>query len=118
MFLLITTVFIALVVIVINILYFLIQSDRKVLAILKQVDKGRVKLKWRLGAITEITEGVNEVLIPHTVKCVEKNCERFTLKTLREFLQTSIIFFINNRYKKLLLGLEIGYFFGKGFLKK
>jgi len=116
MFFLITTVFIAQVVIVINILYFLINTDKKVLSLLKITEKNSTKLKWRIRLISEISDGINHTLIPKYIKNINIKREDITINLLRKVLQSGLIFSLKG-YRKIYLGLKIGYFFGKAFLK-
>ena len=117
MFFLTLTVFIAQVIIVAALLNLIIKTDKKVLALTHDVDKKRVKLKWRLRAILEITEGVNEVVLPNIIKKMNAKRQNVALKILKEILQSSAILLVKKRHRKTLLGLKAGYFFGKGLLK-
>ena len=114
---LITIVFIAQIIILLNILCFLLKADKKVLSLTKKFDKGRTKLKWRLRAVSEISSDINKYIIPSIIRKIDLKRQDLLIRLIKNSLQGSAVFMVKNKYKKLLVGLKIGYFFGKGLLK-
>lgn len=112
-----TLVFIAQIVIVAYLLTFLIKTDKKVLAMTCDIEKKRTKLKWRLGAISEIADGINTVILPKFVQKLNSKNQNFALNILRKYLLTLLIVFLKTKHKRTLRGVKIGYLFAKGFLK-
>lgn len=111
-----TIVFIAQIVILVNIVTFLLKSDKKVCVLTEQINKRHVKLKWRMGAIVEITQGINDIF-PIILRKIEKTKLNFLLRILNEMLQGTILLFFKPKYKKILLGLKTGIGVTKKLLK-
>lgn len=111
-----TVVFIAQIIIAINLITFLIKTDRKVCIAEKRVTKKRVKLKWRMGALVEISEGINEV-IPIMKRKAEQTKMNFIIRILNESAQGAILLAFKPKYKKILLGVKTGVGVARHLLK-
>ena len=109
-------VFIAQIVIVINLLTFLIKTDRRVCVAEKQLSKKRVKLKWRMGALVEISEGMNEI-IPIMKRKAERTKINFLIRILNEAAQGTILLAFRPKYKKMLIGVKTGIGVARHLLK-
>ena len=107
MYCLILIVFIAELIILYNVLLFLIRTDRQVCALTTQIDSKRMRLKWSLGTITEITEDINGIF-PLIKNYLNKSKRNIGIRLINEFAQAIILLFFKPRYKKLLLGLKTG----------
>ena len=111
-----TIVFIAQIIIAINLLTFLIKTDKKVCIAQKRISKRQVRLKWRMKALVEISEGINEV-IPIMRRKAERAKLNFLIRILNESAQGTILLFFKPKYKKMLLGVKTGLGVAKHLLK-
>ncbi len=116
MIFLIVIVFIAQLVILVNILTFLIKADKSVLLATDNIEKSRARLKWRMFAIKDITSGLNEIYPKLLIK-MERKKRNMIIRTINEVLQSIILLFFKPKYKKMLMGLKIGVGVAKDLLK-
>lgn len=100
-------VFIAELIILYHIVLFLIRTDKKVCLATEHVNKRRMILKWRMRAITEITDGLNEIA-PILERKFHKSKRNLIVRIANDALQGIILLFFKPKYKKALLGLKTG----------
>lgn len=107
MIFLIATVFIAQIIIFVNIVTWAISLDNKVRVLSAKIEQDNEKLQKRFVAIREITEGLKEI-IPSLDEKILKKRNHFILKWLKSILQGTVLVFFKPKYKKLFLGLKLG----------
>jgi regulatory protein YycI of two-component signal transduction system YycFG len=117
MIFLIITVFIAQLILLINIVCWIIAFDRKVSNFTEEVVKTNLKLECRIKKIREITEGINEIF-PYVMKKLKRKRNNLIIRALNEFGQTSILLFFKPKYKKILVGLKLGLAVAKDLSKR
>ena len=111
-----TLVFIAQIIIAVNLLTFLIKTDKKVCLAQNKISKRQVMLKWRMKALVEISEGINEI-IPIMRRKAERAKLNFLIRILNESAQGTILLFFKPKYKKMLIGVKTGIGVAKHLLK-
>ena len=107
MIFLIAIVFIAQIVILVNIVQWAISLDKKVRVLSTKVESDNTRLKKRVEAIKDICEGI-KIILPHLIQKIIKKRNNIIFKILLELLQGSVLVFFKPKYKKLLLGLKLG----------
>ncbi len=100
-------VFIAELIILYHLIMFLYNTDKAVCMLTEQIDKSRMKLKWRMTALTEISEGINEI-IPNLIVKAKKTRKNLIIRFINQGLQSIILLFFKPKYKKFLLGMKTG----------
>ncbi|MCM1265745.1 MAG: hypothetical protein NC200_06055 [Candidatus Gastranaerophilales bacterium] len=117
MIFLIATVFIAQIVILVNIVLWAISLDKKVRVLSAKIEQDNTKLEKRINAIKEISEGI-KIILPHLIKKIVKKRNNIIFKILIELLQGSVLVFFKPKYKKLLLGIKLGLAVAKDLSKR
>ena len=117
MIFLIATVFIAQIIILVNIVTWVISLDAKVKLLSAKIEQDNDKFQRRIVAIREITEGLKEIL-PNMDKKFRKKRNRFIFKWLKTFLRGTVLIFFKPKYKKVLLGLDLGLTVAKDLSKR
>lgn len=100
-------VFIAELIILYSIIVFIINTDKKVCALTEHIEKRRMILKWRMSALTEISQGINEVF-PIIVKKFKKTRKNIIIRSINEMVQGTILLLFKPKYKKFLIGMKTG----------
>lgn len=100
-------VFIAELIILSTLIVFIVNTDRKVCALTEHIEKRRMILKWRMSALTEISQGINEIL-PNIIKKIKKSKRNLIVRSLSEMAQGTILLLFKPKYKKLLIGAKTG----------
>lgn len=103
----ISTVFIAELIILYTVVKFLLETDNKIRSLTQHVDKRRTILKWRYKTVTDITEGINEIF-PTVLRKLNKTKNNLIIKYCSELFQFIILIFFKPKYKKLLIGTKTG----------
>ena len=85
-------VFISELIILFTLINFLRRIDRKVRIITRLVDKKRMRLKWNLCTVKELTEDINEYF-PMLAKTIERTKINFIIRILNQSAQGGILLF-------------------------
>ncbi len=109
-------IFIAELIILYHLVLFLIKTDKKVCLATEHVNKRRMILKWRMKAITEITDGLNEIA-PILERKFRKSKRNLIVRFVSEGVQGIILLFFKPKYKKVLLGIKTGISMTRKLLK-
>lgn len=109
-------VFISELIILFALINFIRKIDRRVRIITKLIDKKRMRLKWNLCTIKELTESINE-FFPILAKSIERTKINFIIRILNNSAQSGILLFFKPKYKKLLLAFKTGIGVGRKLLK-
>lgn len=109
-------VFISELIILFTLINFLRKIDRKVRIITRLVDKKRMRLKWNLCTVKELTEDINEYF-PMLAKTIERTKINFIIRILNQSAQGGILLFFKPKYKKLLLAFKTGIGVGRKLLR-
>lgn len=117
MIFLIGTVFIAQIIILVNIVQWAISLDNKIRVLSAKAQQDNAKLLERIKALKEITEGIN-IILPHLAKKMLKKRNSVIIKILLELLQGTVLVFFKPKYKKLLLGVKLGLAVAKDLSKR
>lgn len=104
---LIAIVFIAQIIIFVNIVTWAVVLDNKVRVLSAKIEQDNEKLEKRFVAIREITEVINEIVASVEEKVVKKR-NRYILKWLKTILQGTVLVFFKPKYRKIFLGVKLG----------
>lgn len=66
------------------------------------------KLERRLSGIRKICEGINEIF-PYVAKKIIRKRNNVIIRVLNEGIQGLVLLFFRPRYKKIVLGIKLGY---------
>jgi len=116
MFYLIMIVFTAELIILYNVVLFLIRTDKQVCRVTAQIDRDRIKLAENMSAITDISDGLNEI-IPVIRKKMRKTRMNIIIRLLNSTAQSMVLLFFKPKYKKILVGIKTGVGVARKFLK-
>lgn len=103
----IATIFIAQVIIVWNIVFFIISLDNKVIALSNDVESYSEILPDLMQTIKEMTSDINTML-PEIYKSFVKKRNKLVLNELKSILESLAIVLLKPQYKKLFVGLKLG----------
>lgn len=103
----IATIFIAQVIIVWNIVFFIISLDNKVIALSNDIESYSEILPDLIQTIREMTSDINTML-PEIYKSFVKKRNELVLNELKSILESLAIVLLKPQYKKLFVGLKLG----------
>ncbi len=103
----IATIFIAQVIIVWNIVFFIISLDNKVIALSNDIESYSEILPDLIQTIREMTSDINTML-PEIYKSFVKKRNELVLNELKSILESLAIVLLKPQYKKMFVGLKIG----------
>lgn len=103
----IATIFIAQIIIVWNIVFFLISIDNKVNVLTANVESYSEILPELLSTFREITSDINKMLPLIREKFI-KDRNKFIMNEFKTVLESIALITFKPQYKKLLVGLKIG----------
>lgn len=103
----IATIFIAQVIIVWNIVFFIISLDNKVIALSNDIESYSEILPDLIQTIREMTSDINTML-PEIYKSFVKKRNELVLNKLKSILESLAIVLLKPQYKKMFVGLKLG----------
>lgn len=103
----IATIFIAQVIIVWNIVFFIISLDNKVIALSNDIESYSEILPDLIQTIREMTSDINTML-PEIYKSFVKKRNELVLNKLKSILESLAIVLLKPQYKKIFVGLKLG----------
>ncbi len=103
----IATIFIAQLIIVWNIVFFLISVDNKVNVLITNVESYSEILPELLSTFREITSDINKMLPLLREKFI-KHRNKFVMNEFKTVLESLALIMFKPQYKKLLVGIKIG----------
>lgn len=103
----IATIFIAQVIIVWNIVFFIISLDNKVIALSNDIESYSEILPDLIQTIREMTSDINTML-PEIYKSFVKKRNELVLNELKSILESLTIVLLKPQYKKMFVGLKLG----------
>lgn len=103
----IATIFIAQVIIVWNIVFFIISLDNKVIALSNDIESYSEILPDLIQTIREMTSDIN-TMIPEIYKSFVKKRNELVLNELKSILESLAIVLLKPQYKKMFVGLKLG----------
>ena len=103
----IATIFIAQVIIVWNIVFFIISLDNKVIALSNDIESYSEILPDLIQTIREMTSDINTML-PEIYKSFVKKRNELVLNELKSILESLAIVLLKPKYKKMFVGLKLG----------
>ncbi len=103
----IATIFIAQVIIVWNIVFFIISLDNKVIALSNDIESYSEILPDLIQTIREMTSDINTML-PEIYKSFVKKRNELVLNELKSILESLAIVLLKPQYKKMFVGLKLG----------
>ncbi|DAA97542.1 TPA: hypothetical protein CPT80_01435 [Candidatus Gastranaerophilales bacterium HUM_9] len=102
----IATIFIAQVIIVWNIVFFIISLDNKVIALSNDIESYSEILPDLIQTIREMTSDINTML-PEIYKSFVKKRNELVLNELKSILESLAIVLLKPQYKKMFVGLKL-----------
>lgn len=108
MIFLIITVFIAQLVILVNIVSWLYRADGRVRTLSAVIETENPKLEKCLKAINQITEDFIKIT-PLLDKKLIKTRNNFIIRAVLQFAQGGVLLFFKPKYKKLIIGAKLGF---------
>ena len=109
-------IFIAELIILYSLVVFIVNTDKKVCALTEHVEKRRMILRWRMETLTEIAQGINEIL-PNIVKKLKKSRRNLIIRGVKDMTQSVMLLLFRPKYKKMLIGAKVGIGVVRKFLK-
>ncbi len=103
----IATIFIAQVIIIWNIVFFIISLDNKVIALSNDIESYSEILPDLIQTIREMTSDINTML-PEIYKSFVKKRNELVLNKLKSILESLAIVLLKPQYKKIFVGLKLG----------
>lgn len=103
----IATIFIAQVIIIWNIVFFIISLDNKVIALSNDIESYSEILPDLMQTIREMTSDINTML-PEIYKSFVKKRNELVLNKLKSILESLAIVLLKPQYKKIFVGLKLG----------
>lgn len=103
----IATIFIAQVIIIWNIVFFIISLDNKVIALSNDIESYSEILPDLMQTIREMTSDIN-TLLPDIYKSFVKKRNELVLNKLKSILESLAIVLLKPQYKKIFVGLKLG----------
>jgi len=103
----IATIFIAQVIIVWNIVFFIISLDNKVIALSNDVESYSEILPELVHTIREMTSDINTML-PEIYKSFVRKRNKLVLNKLKSIVESLTIILLKPQYRKLFVGLKLG----------
>lgn len=103
----IATIFIAQVIIIWNIVFFIISLDNKVIALSNDIESYSEILPDLIQTIREMTSDINTML-PEIYKSFVKKRNELVLNKLKSILESLAIVLLKPQYKKMFVGLKLG----------
>ena len=103
----IATIFIAQVIIIWNIVFFIISLDNKVIALSNDIESYSEILPDLIQTIREMTSDINTML-PGIYKSFVKKRNELVLNKLKSILESLAIVLLKPQYKKIFVGLKLG----------
>ena len=103
----IATIFIAQVIIIWNIVFFIISLDNKVIALSNDIESYSEILPDLMQTIREMTSDINTML-PEIYKSFVKKRNELVLNKLKSILESLAIVLLKPQYKKMFVGLKLG----------
>ena len=103
----IATIFIAQVIIVWNIVFFIISLDNKVIALSNDIESYSEILPDLIQTIREMTSDINTML-PEIYKSFVKKRNELVLNKLKSIFESLAIVRLKPQYKKIFVGLKLG----------
>lgn len=103
----IATIFIAQVIIIWNIVFFIISLDNKVIALSNDIESYSEILPDLIQTIREMTSDINTML-PEIYKSFVKKRNELVLNKLKSILESLAIVLLKPKYKKIFVGLKLG----------
>lgn len=103
----IATIFIAQVIIIWNIVFFIISLDNKVIALSNDIESYSEILPDLIQTIREMTSDINTML-PEIYKSFVKKRNELVLNKLKSILESLAIVLLKPQYRKIFVGLKLG----------
>ena len=103
----IATIFIAQVIIIWNIVFFIISLDNKVIALSNDIESYSEILPDLIQTIREMTSDIN-TLLPDIYKSFVKKRNELVLNKLKSILESLAIVLLKPQYRKIFVGLKLG----------
>ncbi len=113
----IATIFIAQVIIVWNIVFFIISLDNKVIALSNEVESYSEILPEMVQTIKEMTSDIN-TLLPDIYKSFVKKRNKLVLNKLKSIIESLAVILLKPQYRKIVVGLKIGTKLTKKLIKQ
>ena len=99
-------IFLAQVIVASFLIYWIIKCDKKILDLNNVLEKGRIKIIWRLRMLEDITSGIIDIT-PYMKKKAINVLLKIIKMNLSEATVYSFLIFIKPKYKKLLLLIKL-----------
>lgn len=103
----IATIFIAQVIIIWNIVFFIISLDNKVIALSNDIESYSEILPDLMQTIRKMTSDINTML-PEIYKSFVKKRNELVLNKLKSIFESLAIVLLKPQYKKIFVGLKLG----------